>query len=173
MAKKVLLGHTSMETAFVQEDYPYGRVLRCRRRVWVETREGFGMRFMAQTDNPKTAHRPWNKPHAGQYAGIVILTLDVTNNHVEHVCVREHDREEFHRAVIAECSEAFVKDLDLRKRITFYLASAICYRLTRKAADEKGVEYPSKEYTAITRDMSPAAKAEAEAYVNEVAPLPT
>jgi hypothetical protein len=62
---KILLGHNSEETAYLVEDYPYGRVVRCRIRYWIEFKAGKGFRFMAQTENPKTLR--WNKPKASIY----------------------------------------------------------------------------------------------------------
>ncbi|MBE7553670.1 MAG: hypothetical protein HS126_21590 [Anaerolineales bacterium] len=74
-----LIGHTSQETAFVQPDYPYGRRLRCQRRVWVETKKGHGQRFVTQTSNPKWhgATVKWNTPHASTYTeGLIALWID-------------------------------------------------------------------------------------------------
>lgn len=36
---KVLSGHTSPETAYVVDDYPYGFRLRCKIRYWIETKK--------------------------------------------------------------------------------------------------------------------------------------
>jgi hypothetical protein len=71
-----LLGCTSQETAFVQPDYPYGRRLRCQRRVWVETNPKYGMRLMTQTSNPKRPGLVWNKPDNRTYCDIVALWVD-------------------------------------------------------------------------------------------------
>lgn len=71
-----LIGHTSQETAFVQPDYPYGRRLRCQRRVWVETNPRYGMRFVTQTTNPKRRGEVWNTPHAGTYSDLIALWVD-------------------------------------------------------------------------------------------------
>ncbi len=73
---EVLHGYTSQETAYMQPDYPYGR-LRCRRRVWLEkatkgSRRG-EFRLMTQTDNPKVDGEAWNKPHASTYATWAVL----------------------------------------------------------------------------------------------------
>ncbi len=48
----VLASHTSKDTAFVQDDYPWGFSKRCKRLVWVETNTKRGMRFVSQTINP-------------------------------------------------------------------------------------------------------------------------
>ncbi|WIM95786.1 hypothetical protein ACTOB_007918 [Actinoplanes oblitus] len=90
---RVLAGHTSPETAYLVEDYPYGRVLRCQIRYWIETaskgaKKGM-QRFVRQTTNPKVAGEPWNKPHAGQYAPLVFLYLD-GDDYVQHIGVSEY-----------------------------------------------------------------------------------
>ncbi|MBE7474282.1 MAG: hypothetical protein HS114_34565 [Anaerolineales bacterium] len=78
-AARPLVGCVSAETAFVQPDYPYGRRLRCQRRVWVETKPRHGQRFVTQTSNPK-ARGPeirWNSPHASTYTeGLIALWVD-------------------------------------------------------------------------------------------------
>ena len=73
---QVLHGHTSPETAYVVEDYPYGFRLRCKIRYWIETRPGFGQRFMSQTTNPKRDGEVWNKPKGSTYAVRCVLVLD-------------------------------------------------------------------------------------------------
>lgn len=83
MSKKVLSGHTSPETAFTVEDYPYSFKLRCRIRYWIETKKGFGQRPMSQTTNPrKPLVEVWNKPKAGIYHAITILYQDSDSGHV-------------------------------------------------------------------------------------------
>jgi hypothetical protein len=70
---KVLAGHTSPETAYVVEDYPYGFRLRCKIRYWIETKKGHGQRFCSQTTNPKIAGEHWNKPKCGTYSVLLVL----------------------------------------------------------------------------------------------------
>jgi hypothetical protein len=71
-----LTGCVSQETAFVQPDYPYGRRLRCQRRVWIETNPRHGMRFVTQTSNPKRRGEVWNKPHTSTYSDLIGLWVD-------------------------------------------------------------------------------------------------
>ena len=73
---KVLSGHTSPETAYVVEDYPYGFRLRCRIRYWLEHRPKFGFRLMSQTTNPKRLGEPWNKPKGSTYCHFGVMILD-------------------------------------------------------------------------------------------------
>lgn len=72
---QVLSGHTSPETAYVVNDYPYGFRLRCKIRYWIETNKN-GSRVVSQTTNPKVAGEPWNKPKASTYTPIRVLFLD-------------------------------------------------------------------------------------------------
>lgn len=74
---KQLLGHTSPETAYVIADYPYGFRLRTSIRYWIESKKGFGDRFVSQTMNPKTGN--WNKPKAGNYRFLMVMYLDEKN----------------------------------------------------------------------------------------------
>ena len=82
---RLLTGHTSPETAYLVDDYPYGRVLRCSIRYWVETaskgaKKGH-QRFVSQTTNPKKPGDPWNKPHGDTYDLMTFMYL----NHEDHV----------------------------------------------------------------------------------------
>lgn len=77
---EVIRGHVSPETAYVVEDYPYGRQLRCKIRYWVETatkgaKKG-QQRFMSQTTNPKAGGEVWNKPKGGTYSPLVVMVKD-------------------------------------------------------------------------------------------------
>ena len=65
--KTLLRGHTSPETAYVVDDYPYGFRLRCRIRYWLEYVPKRGFRLWSQTTNPKRANA-WNKPKASTFA---------------------------------------------------------------------------------------------------------
>jgi len=79
--KTPIFGHTSEQTAYLIADYPYGRTLRCQRKVWLESDPKRGVRFVAQTDNPKNGR--WNKPHKSTYTDVAAgLYLDA-DNHVQ------------------------------------------------------------------------------------------
>lgn len=75
-----LCGHVNAETAFVQDDYPYGRTLRCKRRAWIETatkgQKKGEMRLVTQTSDPKRGNTVWNKPDPGTYHDFMVMYLN-------------------------------------------------------------------------------------------------
>jgi hypothetical protein len=73
---RLLTGHTSPDTAYVVDDYPYGFRLRCQMRYWLEYRKGYGFRLMSQTSNPKKPGLVWNKPKASTYHVCAVMVLD-------------------------------------------------------------------------------------------------
>ena len=78
--KTPLYGHTSQATAYMIEDYPYGRTLRCRRRVWIEGHPKHGFRFVSQTEHPTT--KRWNKPHSSTYVDVAACMYLDEQGHV-------------------------------------------------------------------------------------------
>lgn len=66
--------HTSEETAYVVDDYPYGFRLRCKIRYWIETTK-HGQRECSQTTNPKRSGTVWNKPKKGTYSTLCAMYL--------------------------------------------------------------------------------------------------
>lgn len=64
MIHKALYGHTSPETAYMVNDYPYGGQ-RCRIRFWLESDPKRGFRFCSQTEHPKRL--VWNAPKKSTY----------------------------------------------------------------------------------------------------------
>ena len=79
---KVLSGHTSEETAHVTDDYPYGFVLRCTRKEWLEYKPKKGYRFVTMTSNPKRGALTWNKPKTSIYVDLAVLYVD-EQDHVQ------------------------------------------------------------------------------------------
>ena len=102
--KKMLLGHVSPETAFMQDDYPYSFTLRCRRRVWIETKKNFGQRVVTQTENPKTGR--WNAPKPGTYNLIEVMYFNEENGHVEFAAIIGYTSADKIREFQAEYAEA-------------------------------------------------------------------
>lgn len=78
--RKYLYQHTSQETAYVVDDYPWGFRLRTKIRYWIETKKSHGQRFCSQTINPKTGK--WCAPKYSTYSEVEVLFLDEKN----HVC---------------------------------------------------------------------------------------
>jgi len=99
--KEFLLNHTDEGTSFLIEDYPYGRKLRCQRKVWVETdpRGKRGDRFVGRTQNPKT--KRWNRPKKTTYANLGFLYLD-HKGHVRWATVNIYSKKEQIRALVEE-----------------------------------------------------------------------
>lgn len=84
--KTPLYGHTSEATAYLIADYPYGFILRCEMKVWIEYREGKGFRMVTRTSNPKKPGT-WNKEKPSTYASLsACLYLD-ENGHVHQAAV--------------------------------------------------------------------------------------
>ena len=67
-----LYGHNSIETAYLVEDYPYGRH-RCRIRFWLESNPKKGFRFCSQTEHPtlyRGSEKVWNAPKKSTYVKV-------------------------------------------------------------------------------------------------------
>ena len=103
---QTLIGHTSPETAYVVDDYPYGWNLRCKIRYWLEFKPKHGFRICSQTTNPKRGDM-WNKPKAGVYHTLAALVLN-DDGHVEIACVSHYDGEEKLDAFLAVHGSAVV-----------------------------------------------------------------
>jgi hypothetical protein len=76
MIVKVLSGHTSPETAYVINDYPYGFKARCKIRYWLEYSPSKGFRFCSQTTNPKKVDEVWNAPKKSTYSMLGVMGLN-------------------------------------------------------------------------------------------------
>lgn len=128
-SRKYLYGHTSQETAYVVEDYPWGFRLRTTIRYWVETKDAKngGQRFCSQTVNPKTGK--WCEPKRSTYSHVIVMFLD-ENEHVktEHVTTYTDNEKirafvELHRDNLIEFQKAQLKELiainEVMKHVTF------------------------------------------------------
>lgn len=80
MIVQVLTGHTSMETAYRVEGYPYGFRLKCSIRYWLERDAKRGYRLCSQTTNPKKSVEVWNAPKKSTYTMLAIMGLDEPNH---------------------------------------------------------------------------------------------
>ena len=128
-SRKYLYGHTSPESAYVVEDYPWGFRLRTTIRYWIETKEAKngGQRFCSQTINPKTGK--WCEPKKSTYSHVILMFLD-ENEHVktEHITMYAKSETirsfvEFHREQLSEFQKAQLKELlainEVMKHVTF------------------------------------------------------
>jgi hypothetical protein len=131
MKLKVLKGHTSQETAYVVDDYPYGFRLRCKIRYWLEYRKGagFGFRLVSQTTNPKVAGEVWNKPKASTYCMLAVMGLDEQ----EHVTWTGCSIYQFDE--LAAFEQEYGEDFDETQRAVYVAAKGAYERyMARKAA---------------------------------------
>lgn len=90
---KYLYQHTSPETAYVVEDYPWGFRLRTTIRYWIESKDAKngGQRFGSQTINPKTGQ--WCKPKYSTYSPIMVMYLD-EKEHIHFTCLNTYSKTE-------------------------------------------------------------------------------
>lgn len=77
--ERVLTDNVSQETAFVQDDYPYGRQLRCRKLNWLEYKPKKGFRIVYRTIDPNTCRV--NDPKGSTYTDLAVLA--VTAEHTD------------------------------------------------------------------------------------------
>jgi hypothetical protein len=124
---ETLHGHTTPETAFVVDDYPYGFRLRTKIRYWLETKKGHGQRFVSQTLNPKTGQ--WNKPKSGTYEVIQVMTRNPDNGHVSTECLRSGGWDDEEKIIEFETRHA--------PALGEYERKAIRYIRATNAANEK------------------------------------
>ncbi len=87
---KWLPDHYSMETAYLVDDYPYGRQLRCRIRYWIEFDAKKGYRFCAQTEDPKTLR--WNNPKKSTYSHLAMEMYLDSRDYVQYASLDEYSK---------------------------------------------------------------------------------
>jgi hypothetical protein len=130
-------GHTSPETAYLVDDYPYGFRLRCSIRYWIEYKKNHGFRFASQTSNPKKPGTVWNKPKYSTYSTVIVMTKD-DRGHIYYAALSGYDSERTIQAFADAYGEHFtdqhraqIRDLTIVKRaqqhITYTVRSAGTY----------------------------------------------
>lgn len=130
---KPLIGHTSQETAFVVNDYPYGFRLRCKIRYWLEFKSGKGFRLCSQTTNPKrTDAEIWNKPKCSTYSMLAIMGLD----EVGHVTWTGCDM--YHFEDLKAFEAAYGPSFDANQWAVYIAAQAAYERYQAKKAAAAG-----------------------------------
>lgn len=133
---QLLFNHTSPETAYVVDDYPYGFTLRCKIRYWLEYHPKRGFRFMSQTSNPKRGHI-WNKPKASTYArfGAAMLINDI--GHVQWASLGEYCTAQEAKAFLDTYGDAVPTDgLNMLKK---WIAAKTAYEANRQKNDPLNV----------------------------------
>jgi hypothetical protein len=138
-----LYGHTSPETAYQVDDYPYGFRLRCKIRYWIEHKPSHGYRFMSQTTNPKKPGEPWNKPKGSTYVSVAACMYLDPEGHVQWKGVGSYSSE--------DALAAFVRDFpgcntpELRTWITSRLAVARRFLAGTAWMTVNGVRQPLRD----------------------------
>jgi hypothetical protein len=137
---KLLFGHTSRETAFVVEDYPYGFRLRCKIRYWLDYNPKRGFRFVSETTNPKRAGEFWNKPKASTYCRFGGAMFLDENDHVHWAGLTEYSTgaeavawKEKYGDAVPEAGRA---------KLNEWVVSKVAYDKAREAAKAKGENSP-------------------------------
>lgn len=101
-----LFGHTSEETAYTVDDYPYGFKLRTTIRYWLEQSQTHGFRFVSQTMNPKTAR--WNAPKRSTYSRFAAGMYLDDNGHVQWTGITEYTSAEYIKGLLLKHPELSV-----------------------------------------------------------------
>ena len=134
----ILKGHTSPETAYLVNDYPYGFRLRCKIRYWLEYKHGKGFRLVSQTSNPKRGDA-WNKPKASTYArfgGCMYLNEE---GHVTWSGLTEYSDTAESVNWLATFGEGFPEAG--REGLNRWIAAKVAYDANRKPGDPLNVGF--------------------------------
>lgn len=125
-----LSGHTSQDTAYRIEGYPYGR-LRCSKRYWLEYKNGFGFRLCSQTTNPKKPGDYWTAVKCSTYTDLAVMGLNPENNYVTWVGIGMYDHD-----MLEKFAEVYGASFDATQRGVFQamLAAKKRYDARKKAA---------------------------------------
>jgi hypothetical protein len=86
-----LRNHTSLETAYKVDDYPYGFKLRTSIFYWIETTPKRGDRFCTCTINPKNGK--YNAPKKSTYYNLGFMYLN-SEKHVKWTAVSTYSKKE-------------------------------------------------------------------------------
>lgn len=80
-SRNYIYGHTTPETAYSVENYPWGFRLKTTMRYWVESKNKFGQRLATQTIDPRTGK--WCAKKYSTYSSVIVMFLD-DNGHVSY-----------------------------------------------------------------------------------------
>lgn len=148
---QLLTGHTSAETAYVVDDYPYGFRLRCKIRYWLEFHPRHGFRLVSQTTNPKRGN-VWNKPKVSTYCKFGGAMLLDDNGHVTWAGLTEYSDGAEAKAFLDKYREA-VPEIG-RKALDAWVAAKVAYDANRKKDDplETGLVEAHKAWLDVVVD---------------------
>ena len=145
---QVLQGHTTIDTAFVVNDYPYGFRLRCKIRYWLEYAKGKGFRLCSQTTNPKRPGEVWNAPKKSTYSMLAVMGL----NEDEHVTWTGCSVYDFDK--LADFEKVYGAEFDETQRQVYTTAQAAYDRYqTLKAAKAAAAQAAQPEAGAISEPV--------------------
>ena len=150
---QILMNHTTKETAYLVEDYPYGFRLRCKIRYWLEYKPGKGYRLVSQTTNPKKPGEVWNKEKASTYSLLGGAMYLDDNNHVQWAELNEYHIEDG-EAFLATYGHTLPEHG--RKELEKYVAIHKAY----EAKKATGTEYRQAAREAITEYHRPTTNQE-------------
>lgn len=132
MIVKVLTGHTSPETAYRVEGYPYGFRLKCSIRYWLEHNPKKGFRFCSQTTNPKKAVEVWNAPKKSTYSMLGVMGIN-EEGHVTWTGCSIYDFDK-----LEEFGKLYASSFDEDQRKVFDLATKAYQAYQAKKRAEAG-----------------------------------
>ena len=143
---KILTGHTSPETAYVVEDYPYGFRLRCKIRYWIEYKPKVGCRFVSQTTNPKRGGI-WNKPKPETYCRFGAAMYLDEEGHVQWTGLGEYSDAAESQTFQKTYGEGVPEPAQLL--LSKWIAAKVAYEGARKQGDPltKGLPEARKAFT--------------------------
>ena len=137
-----LYGYTSESASYLCEDYPYGRVERCRIRYWIETDPKKGTRFVSQTEHPRT--KRWNNPKRSTYSKVAgAMYLDAAN-HVQYRSVHEYTNEhealtfaqDFPQTIAADTSKSLLVWASMKAKFSRKMSTGEAYFTVNKVRQE-------------------------------------
>lgn len=140
---KPLTGHTTPETAYVVEDYPYGFKLRCKIRYWLEFSPKKGFRYCSQTTNPKKAGEVWNAPKRSTYTMLAVMGTN-DEGHVTWTGCSIYDFDK-----LEEFGKEYASAFDDNQRQVWEMASA-----AKKRADARKSPPPAVELVDVTDQVT-------------------
>ena len=132
-----LYNHTSFETSYHVPDYPYGRIVRCEIRFWIEFKESKGFRFCYKTKNPKTDNWTTNaQKNSGYYTLAMCMFLD-EKEHVTYSALTEYSPAKDIQKFIENFPEA------VTDRLKIFVKLQATYYRKRTCVDELLIALPS------------------------------